>query len=244
MVRKARVGPQPDPEPRAPDPGVAAEDVAAEDAAAATPSPGTGLADAAPEDAAAETGWPDSAAADAAPEDADDPDAQLREVLAGPPPADGPPPSRPSRTATPAIILAVLVLVGSAAAAITFAAFTGGLQLPTSAPTDVAVVHPTPGASTSTPAPTLPSIPPTATTAPTPEPTAASTPAPTSDRFALLVPCPSTPDCYIYTIRRGDNLSSIAHYFGVSLDAIKVMNPGLTTPIQPGTAIKLPPPTR
>jgi hypothetical protein len=183
---------------------------------------------------------------DPEPEDANDPDAELREVLAGRPPGGGGPPARPSRTATPAIILSVLLLVGSAAGAITFAALAGGLQLPTSAPSDVAVVHPTPAASTppSPPPSTRPSTPPTATPAPTPEPTPVVTPAPTSNRYALLVPCPSTPNCYLYTIRSGDNLASIAHYFGVSLDAIRAMNPGLVTPIKAGQVIKLPPPTR
>lgn len=186
------------------------------------------------------------------PDDANDPDAQLREVLAGPPPRGGGPAARPSRTATPAIILAVLLLIGSAAAAVTFAAFTGGLQLPTSAPSDVAVGQPTPtpaGSTPTSPSPsTLPTTQPTETVgptlAPTPEPTPVSTPAPTSDRYALLTPCPSTPKCYLYTIRSGDNLSSIAHYFGVSLDAIRAMNPGLVTPIHAGEVIKLPPPTR
>ncbi len=209
---------------------------------------------AAPEEAApvadVERHAPDSGLEGADQEDASDPDAQLREVLAGPPPGGPGPPSRPSRTATPAIILSIVLLVGSAAAAIVFAAFTGGLQLPTSAPSVVAIVHPSPGASTPTSplASPTPSTPPTATPAPTlaptPAPTPVLTPAPTSDRYALLVPCPSTPNCYLYTVRSGDNLSSIAHYFGVSLDEIRAMNPGLVPPIHAGEIIKLPPPTR
>jgi LysM repeat protein len=60
----------------------------------------------------------------------------------------------------------------------------------------------------------------------------------------LLSPCPSTPNCWIYTVRAGDNLQSIANYFGVSLNSIRAMNPGLTTPIHPGDKLRLPPPTR
>ena len=48
------------------------------------------------------------------------------------------------------------------------------------------------------------------TVAPTPKPTKK----PTSDRYKLLVACPDRPNCWIYTVRSGDNLYSIAHYFG------------------------------
>jgi spore germination protein YaaH len=82
--------------------------------------------------------------------------------------------------------------------------------------------------------------------APTPTQTPPSTPAPTSDRYALLEPCPSTPDCYIYTVRAGDNLQSIASYFGVPYETVLDLNPAITDPttIQPGHKITLPPPTR
>ncbi len=82
--------------------------------------------------------------------------------------------------------------------------------------------------------------------APSPRPSSpAATPTPSSDRYALLVPCPDRPDCYIYTIRRGDNLFSIARYFGVPLETVYDLNPWARTQgIQAGDELILPPPTR
>ena len=84
----------------------------------------------------------------------------------------------------------------------------------------------------------------------TPAPTSAATPAPTatpaSDRYALLRPCPNRSDCWIYVVRSGDNLASIANYFGHSLDTIRAMNRQITNPttIRAGDQIRMPPPTR
>jgi spore germination protein YaaH len=77
------------------------------------------------------------------------------------------------------------------------------------------------------------------------EPTRTPRPEPTSERYALLEPCPNRPRCWIYTVRRGDNLYSIANYFGVSLDAIYARNAFLRDGgLRAGQELRLPPPTR
>lgn len=164
----------------------------------------------------------------------------------------GAPNTRGSRTLTPAVLAAGLFLAASASLAIGFVALRGDLALPvhSPAPSSVAVASPTPLVSVE-PSPTLVATP----VAPTPSPappspsptnTPAPTPAPTSDRYALLDPCPATPDCYLYTIRIGDNLQSIANYFGVPYATILDLNPQIVDPatIQPGSQLTLPPPTR
>jgi LysM repeat protein len=155
---------------------------------------------------------------------------------------------RGARTLTPAVVAATVFLVASASAAIAFVALRGGIDLPIASPraTEVALASPTAAVTaepTSAPTPTAaasPSPAPAATPAPTPTPTS------TSDRYALLEPCPSTPDCYVYEIRAGDNLRSIANYFGVPYETVLEMNPQIGDPatIQPGNEIALPPPTR
>jgi LysM repeat protein len=159
-----------------------------------------------------------------------------------------PAPGPGARTLTPAVIAATVFLVASASAAIAFVALRGGIELPIASPraSEVALASPT-AAATPEPTPSVPT--PTAAASPSPSLAATApppTPASTSDRYALLEPCPSTPDCYVYEIRAGDNLRSIANYFGVPYDTVLEMNPQIGDPatIQPGGEIKLPPPTR
>lgn len=114
---------------------------------------------------------------------------------------------------------------------------------PTPTPPPAPTPSPSP-APTSTPAPTPEPTPaPTPTAEPTPEPTA--TAEPTSERYALLTPCDDAPRCWIYVVRSGDNLFSIANYFGVSMEAVYDRNPWTrTSSLRAGLELRLPPPTR
>jgi LysM domain len=180
--------------------------------------------------------------------------------------AGTPPPRQRREPISPAVIGAALVLLGAIAASFGFLAVRGSFDLvsttqsppavavvPSSTPTRAPVASSTPVVASPSPSPD-PSVPvvtpepssppPQATPAPTPRPTPAPTPRPTSDRFALLTRCPSTPDCWIYVIRSGDNLRSIANYFGVSYDRMLAMNPNLKRPIHAGEQLRIPTPTR
>jgi LysM repeat protein len=180
------------------------------------------------------------------------------------------PPARRGRSLTPAVLGSLVVLVMAASASVAFVMARGGLELaaaaPTLSPTATAVAQ-----APVTPVPTLAPTPiptaiPTASPSPTPSSTASPTPAPTpspsptppptakpttqpttgtASRYALLSPCPSTPRCWVYRVRAGDNLFSIAHWFGVSMDSIYALNPWTRTQgLRAGQELRLPPPTR
>jgi hypothetical protein len=116
--------------------------------------------------------------------------------------------------------------------------------VPTPRPTPIPTASPTPAATpASTPNPT-PAPTPAATPDPTPAATPRSTPRPVSGRYALLTACPGTKNCYLYAIRSGDNLYSIANYFGVPLTTVRAMNPWTQNGLTIGRDLRLPPPTR
>lgn len=164
-----------------------------------------------------------------------------------------------------AVIASALLLVAASAASVGFLLVRGGLSIPTAsiAPGNVAAVTGSPSPTSAvavieslspirpTAAPTAtppPAAAPTPTVAPTPAPTTAPTltAAPTGSRYAVLDPCPSTPDCWIYTVRAGDNFVSIVNWFGVPYETVLNMNPGIGDPttIRAGDKIRMPPPTR
>jgi LysM repeat protein len=157
----------------------------------------------------------------------------------------------PARRVTRAVLAAIGILLATAAASFAFVLVRGGVSLPS------ASVSGGVQAATGTPLVTAVAVVPTATPTPlatptpgleptpTPGPVATPTPLPSSDRYALLVPCPDKPDCYIYTVRRGDTLTGIANYFGTTLATLRELNPWtLKKGLEPGQKLILPTPTR
>ena len=183
----------------------------------------------------------------------------------------GAPPPRPVREPlSPAIVGAALILAASLAASFGFLVVRGGFELPlvTPGPSSIALASPPAAIPPASPSPSpsaraaasvAPSAPPSfapsaspaatpssspkPTLRPTAVPTRVPTPPATSDRFALLTRCSTGSDCWIYVVRSGDNLFSIANYFGVSVDRIRAMNPSLGA-LRPGYRLRIPTPTR
>ena len=174
---------------------------------------------------------------------------------------------------TPAISVSLIILALSFGASVAFGLANGGLVLPSSAlaglatPSATAVAAaPSTGPSTgpsiavaTTPPSVAPSAAPTTQPstgaipsgspgpAPSPKPTAkpSATPKLPSPRAAQLKRCPNKPNCWIYTIHSGDNLFSIAKYFGVPLRKVKALNAWTRTEsLRAGRKLILPNPTR
>ncbi len=126
---------------------------------------------------------------------------------------------------------------------------------PTDAPASIASTSAEPSAAgTASPTP-VPTLTPTPTLAPTPSPSPTVDPTPTptpkasakpkSDRYKVLEACPDRSGCWIYTVRSGDNLYSIANYFGHPLSTIYAWNPQYPDKrLRAGDEIRMPPPTR
>jgi hypothetical protein len=188
----------------------------------------------------------------------------LRGLTVAQPPAPAPRTGPPR--ATVAAVIVLLVSIGfsfgfvlqrggidlAAFAVVTPGASGSGAPSPVPTATTVAAGSPTPAATATasivaSPSPSLVTPSPVVTPAPTPSatPSPSPTPAATSDRYALLEPCPNRPDCWIYTVRSGDNLFSIANYFGHPLETVYRLNPWTRTQgIRHGDELILPPPTR
>ena len=167
-------------------------------------------------------------------------------------------PARSAPMVTPAMIGALALLAAAFAVSIVFTFVRGGLDLAaggitgSAAPSSSAIaVMPTPARSAApsinvAPSPDLAPSPVEVATPPAESSaTPAPTPAPSSSRYALLTACPNKPDCWLYRVRPGNNLYSIAHYFGVPLATVRALNPWTKTSVlKAGRVLILPPPTR
>ena len=162
---------------------------------------------------------------------------------------------RGERTVTPATVGALIAFAAAFVLSVAFVVANGGLVLTASATRsgagDIAAGNsPAPFASNAVPSAPTPTVS-VASQAPflTPSPThsagTAARPLPSSARYALLKVCPDAPDCWIYVVRSGDNLSSIANYFGVRLKTVETLNPWVSSiQLRAGQQLRLPPPTR
>jgi LysM repeat protein len=167
---------------------------------------------------------------------------------------------RTGRTLTTPMFASLVLLVMAVSASVAFA-MSRGMTLsgagpgpsassvaavPSIAPSASPLVVDSPAApSTEVPLSPTQSATPSPLVSPTPTPVPTPTPTPKSDRYKLLTACSDAPKCWIYRVRSGDNLYSIAHYFGVSVDSIYARNPWLkNSHLRAGQELRLPPPTR
>jgi hypothetical protein len=163
--------------------------------------------------------------------------------------------ARPARGRSTPIVVAGAILVVALIVAFAFSSIHGGLALPTTSPgPSVPAASVSPTLSTISPSPEVSptpssSPPPTATPTVSPSvspsapasPTATPAPSPPA-AFVGLKPCTDLPDCYLYHVRSGDYLSSIAARFGITLKALKAANPEITDPslVHVGDVLRIP----
>jgi hypothetical protein len=150
-------------------------------------------------------------------------------------------PAAPPVRQLPVLISAALLLVAVLIAA-AYVLLGGRLEpQPTGTPgvasPTLVAVSPSP-----TPAPEPTASPsPTPTLAPTPRPTARPTPLPA--QYRGLQRCPAPQKCFIYVVRRGDTLSSIARRFNTTVAVLRRMNPEIRGDyLRVGQKVKVPPP--
>ena len=160
--------------------------------------------------------------------------------------------ARPAGRPTPTVVAAVILVV-ALGLTVAFVSFRGGLALPGASQSPVAVVSPSPSATVlESPSPSVAATP-TPSPAPSPTPIVSPTPvvSPTPALTATpslpaayqgLKPCTDRPDCYLYRVRSGDNLSAIADRFGITLAALKAANREITDPslLHVGDVIRVP----
>ena len=168
---------------------------------------------------------------------------------------------RRGRSLTTPVFASLVLFVMAVSASVAFAFARGGIGLmatgPSASATAVAAVPSssiaapvaTPSAEVTQAASSAPITPspspidtPSLSATSSQQPTATS--APKSDRYKLLKACPNTPKCWIYRVRSGDNLYSIANYFGVSLKTVQAWNPWTQDGLKVGRALRIPTPTR
>jgi murein DD-endopeptidase MepM/ murein hydrolase activator NlpD len=63
-----------------------------------------------------------------------------------------------------------------------------------------------------------------------PLPSVLPTPAASVDPLTALPGCPGHPGCYLYTVVRGDTLSTIADHWLIGLSIVEALNPSITDP--------------
>jgi nucleoid-associated protein YgaU len=147
------------------------------------------------------------------------------------------------------VLLAAAFTTACAGISVVFVAAHGGLEMPTAATASGATATASPTlepAVTAAPATTGPAPSPVAPTPTIAEPSQTSSPAPPSpvaslDSLAVLPGCPGHPGCYLYTVRRGDTLGSIADRWAIGLSIVEALNPEIRDPstIVPGQVVYL-----